>query len=173
MDTGWIFDIKNYCAKVTSFFNNEIYIDRVTEFYMYFAICIINIFGNVLNVVIHSQRKIAISSVNLIFIALAVTDFALSAVYLFDIFINYFLPHIVKNGSYHQVLYGYWTTFISRVIHFILLWLTILLAYWRYEAWLALCKIGTDMTLRWSRNRSSPSTCLAWVCLRRIFFAFK
>lgn len=103
--------------------------------YLSLIVCTFGIIANILNIIVLT-RKHMISPTNAILTGLAVADMFVMMSYMPFAFHNYILinqPDHVK-FSYHWAVYALFHAHFSVVCHTISIWLTVILAVWRFLA---------------------------------------
>ncbi len=104
--------------------------------YISFMICIVGSLANIVNIVVLT-RKDMISPTNVVLTGLAIADLAVLLDYIPYTCHTYLRPktHSIKDRYTHEwALFVLWHSNFSQVFHTISIWLTVVLAVWRYIA---------------------------------------
>ncbi|XP_054164377.1 G-protein coupled receptor dmsr-1-like [Oppia nitens] len=124
-------DQQFYGLELTRF--SEFY--RPIHGYLSLAVCVFGIIANVLNIIVLT-RKNMLSATNCILTAMAVSDVCVIASY-----IPFAIHNFIRTETEVEVFYAYgWALFtlfhahFTVVCHTISIWLTVILAFWRYLA---------------------------------------
>lgn len=102
--------------------------------YASLIVCVIGIVGNVLNFLIFG-RKENISPVNIVLRGLSAADLVVLILYVPYSWYMFICESASKEiYSYRYTLFLLWHSYLSQVFHTIGIWLTVVLAIWRYVA---------------------------------------
>lgn len=104
--------------------------------YASLAICIAGSVANIMNIIVLTRRDM-ISPTNVVLTGLAIADLAVLLDYIPYTCHTYLRPkeHSVKDRyTYGWALFVFWHSNFSQVFHTISIWLTVVLAVWRYIA---------------------------------------
>ena len=107
---------------------------RFAHGYISLIVCLFGMFANILNVVVLRRMDQRISPTNAILIALAVADIIVLIAYIpfaFHMYIMIDRP-LYERFSYPWTVYVMIHAHVTQVFHTISIWLTVLLAIWRY-----------------------------------------
>lgn len=105
--------------------------------YLSLTVCILGCIANILNVVVLTRREIR-SPTNAILTGLAVADFLVMIDYIPYAWFDYILPHMNYSRktlfSYSTAWYIMFHSIFAQICHTISIWLTVMLAVWRFIA---------------------------------------
>ncbi|CAG2163501.1 unnamed protein product [Oppiella nova] len=124
-------DLQFYGSELTRFSNFY----RPIHGYLSLAVCVFGIIANVLNIIVLT-RKNMISATNSILTGMAVSDMCVIASY-----IPFAIHNFIRTETDEEVVNAYgWALFtlfhahFTVICHTISIWLTVILAFWRYLA---------------------------------------